>query len=175
MSDWITNNEAVEIIRQRRATSEGHAKFLLREVCKTEVQTRPGPVLLLADDGIVGMDMRPGAQNKGVSHDLLYNKADLLHWLGQQSMPNKVSTRARSTRQGRPPSPIWEKVKEHVFTLLDYHGAPAPDDPKWANQAAVEKAATDFIENQGWSAAESTVREHVGEFIDEWKAGKADN
>jgi hypothetical protein len=23
------------------------------------------PVLLLADDGIVGMDMRPGAQNKG--------------------------------------------------------------------------------------------------------------
>src|SRR5262249_61038938 len=69
----LSDAAAVGLIRFRipSVRGTGHARKILRAAMASG-EVHPGraapasdPVLLLADDGIVGMDMRPGAQNKG--------------------------------------------------------------------------------------------------------------
>jgi hypothetical protein len=71
-------------------------------------------------------------------------------------------------KRGAPPKSFRAKARAHVFAQLDHHDLPSPDDPDWLNQAAVEKDLTKFCERNGWSAAESTIRTYVVEFIAEW-------
>jgi hypothetical protein len=72
-------------------------------------------------------------------------------------------------KRGAQPRHYWPQVKDHVFAQLDHHGPPSPDDPDWSNQAAVEGVAAEFLLLNEWTAAESTIRHHVREFIEEWK------
>jgi hypothetical protein len=44
----------------------------------------------MTDDGVIGMDMIPGAQDKGGN-----NKADLIYWLDRQALPPTRSKRRR--------------------------------------------------------------------------------
>jgi hypothetical protein len=102
MSEWLTFQEAVEIVKAQLGGAIGRAEFMVR-AARTSGEVRfsnsADPVLLMADDGLVGMDMRPGAQEKGgiardgkrVVHTLstaptgdCISKEDLLDWLGRQ-------------------------------------------------------------------------------------------
>jgi hypothetical protein len=76
------------------------------------------------------------------------------------------------TKRGAQPRHFWPLVKDHVFAQLHHHGPPSPDDPDWSNQAAVEKVAADFLSLKEWQASESTIRQHVEKFIEEWKRTK---
>jgi hypothetical protein len=109
---WLTIEEAREAIKLRLETSAGRAEAVLETARKSgEVRfSNPAdPVLLMADDGLVGMDMRPGAQNKGgvdrdgkpTFHRLAarnsdcISKEDLLDWLDRNHPlePAVISTR----------------------------------------------------------------------------------
>jgi hypothetical protein len=78
----------------------------------------------------------------------------------------------RSKRVGAPPKADWDgAVKEHLFKLLDHHGAPdAADTDGWRSQADAERAVIAFIgENV---ASESIVRGHTSRLIGEWQTQK---
>ncbi|WP_143035618.1 hypothetical protein [Bradyrhizobium sp. Rc2d] len=98
---WLTPEQAATLIRQRVGGSVGRSQGILGAARSSgEVRSRASadPVLLMADDGVVGMDMRPGAQNKGgvnsdgkpVVHHLSADASgarisedDLLDWLAR--------------------------------------------------------------------------------------------
>jgi hypothetical protein len=99
--EWLTFSEAAEIVRARIGGSVGRSEATLRAARSSgEVRFRnpTDPVLLMADDGLVGMDLRPGARRKsGVSPDgepITYDlsgesaeqisKDDLLDWLRRE-------------------------------------------------------------------------------------------
>jgi hypothetical protein len=71
--DWITFTEAVEIVRAHLGASIGRSEAVTNEARasgEVRFQNSADPVLLLADDGVVGMSLRPGAQHKaGVTAD----------------------------------------------------------------------------------------------------------
>jgi hypothetical protein len=71
---------------------------------------------------------------------------------------------SRSTRQYS----FWPEVENHIFDVLVEHGPPSPDDQELPNQAALEKRAAIFIQQNGWKAAESTIRERVVDMLDYW-------
>jgi hypothetical protein len=118
---WRSKEELSELIRRRRNTSKGRAQALFWLACASgEVRHEPDsdPVLLLADDGIVGMDMRPGAQSKmGVSRRTDYlsgrwSEDDLIDWLDRQPPEPKKATPNRRVRH--PPAP-----EEHRYRNPD--------------------------------------------------------
>ena len=62
---WLSFQEAVAAIRRRLKTSIGRSEALLRAACSSgDIRSRDERVIL-SDDGIVSMDQRPGAINKG--------------------------------------------------------------------------------------------------------------
>jgi hypothetical protein len=66
--EWLSGEELVTLIRGQLKCSIGRAQAIIeRARASGEVRFRkwPVPVLLTADDGIVGMEMRPGALKKG--------------------------------------------------------------------------------------------------------------
>jgi hypothetical protein len=110
---WLTKAEAAELFRSLRPMSVGKSEADARRAWDSD-EVRPEPttntVLLLADDGIVGMDLRPG-QNKGrvnasgqalahtrtvgdrLTDDRRRSKADLLYWFDQQDPSSPTPTR----------------------------------------------------------------------------------
>jgi hypothetical protein len=116
---WLTTDEARETIRLRLKSSIGRAGAVLETARRSgEVRTDnpAAPVLLMADDGVVGMGLRPGAMDKvGVTADgkplthrwrpggLTFSEDDLLDWLGRQGLAtdtapieNKPEPKARA-------------------------------------------------------------------------------
>jgi hypothetical protein len=104
---WLTFREAVEIVRAHLGASIGRSEAVMNKArASGEVRFRNAtdPVLLLADDGLVGMNLRPGALGKaGISADgkavthrttsanvSRISKDDLLDWLGRHH-PDKVA------------------------------------------------------------------------------------
>jgi len=117
MSEWLTFQEAVEIVKAQLGGAIGRAEFMVR-AARTSGEVRfsnsADPVLLMADDGLVGMDMRPGAQEKvGIARDGkrvvhtlstaptgdCISKEDLLDWLGRQ-YPSTIEQSAMAMRAG---------------------------------------------------------------------------
>jgi hypothetical protein len=99
---WLTFREAVEIVRKHLGASIGRSEALLnaaRASSEVRFQNPAYPVLLLADDGLVGMSLRLrlGAMKKGgvtadgkpiihstaSTNPFQISKDDLLDWLSR--------------------------------------------------------------------------------------------
>ena len=88
---WLSDAEAIHLIRLRLGGSVGYSKEMLRKArASGEVQSildRP-VYLLAADDGVVGLSQIPGAHS-APAQPRCYNKDDLLDWLDRQVPPDK--------------------------------------------------------------------------------------
>jgi hypothetical protein len=131
---WLTTDEAISAIQAHVAGSPGFASGLLKKArASGEVRWRNlDPVLLLADDGIVGMNLRHGAQRKhGVTADgepVAYtfasspgangdkiNEVDLLDWLTREKGPSRATPKAKG---GRPRKYDVAAVEAEVMRLM---------------------------------------------------------
>jgi hypothetical protein len=71
-------------------------------------------------------------------------------------------------KRGRRQYGFWPEVEDFIFDLLVHHGSPSPDDPELPNQQALEVRVATFMQQNGWDAAESTIREHVVGMLEHW-------
>jgi hypothetical protein len=71
----------------------------------------------------------------------------------------------RGTKRGRPPHEFWPWVENYIFGLLDRHGLPGFDNRRLPTQAALEELAKEFMQQEGWDAADSKVRQRVAGMI----------
>jgi hypothetical protein len=69
--DWSSISRAIEIIKEASGGSTGAAQARLIEACasgkvRSRIPADPkfDPVYLMADDGLMGMDLRPGARRR---------------------------------------------------------------------------------------------------------------
>jgi hypothetical protein len=79
-----------------------------------------------------------------------------------------VADPAPGTKGGRRQYSFWPEVENYVFDLLVQHGPPSPDDPELPKQNALEDLVAAFMQQHGWGAAESTIREHVVGMLEYW-------
>jgi hypothetical protein len=82
-----------------------------------------------------------------------------------------VAAGAHQAQRGQPPSPsrekkFWPAAREAAVEWLADNGCPAPGD---GNQAELERYVTDWLEDHGHQASESTVRRHVARWIKEYR------
>jgi hypothetical protein len=170
---WLTTSEASNLIQTRLQTTPGRSEAILRAArASGEVRKLPGPVLLLADDGLVGMDL--GTRKVGIDVDgkpVVHNlrpdvdrisELDLLDWLDRTHPAPK-----KESRRGRPPAQDWDAIRRETFALMDHHGSFSPDDPAWNAQARLEAALTDKFD-----VVLSTLRDHLPKFLEDWKKTK---
>jgi hypothetical protein len=80
---------------------------------------------------------------------------------------NQLSDSGRRTHKGRRPKPIWKHAKTEAMRWFDDEGWPEAGD---GGQARLEKHIADWLEDRGHRASESTVRRHVRQWIDEFRA-----
>jgi hypothetical protein len=187
--EWLTFGEAVEIARMHLGASIGRSQAVInaaRASGEVRVHNPANPTLLMADDGVVGMGMRPGAQHKaGVTADgkmivrstvststCHINSDDLLDWLSRQHPEKKpASTSPPSAhRTGRPPAYDWAAVRKTTFELMDHHDEFSVDDPEWNAQARLEE-----ILSEKFGMAISTLREQLPKFLTDWRKLKVGN
>jgi hypothetical protein len=178
---WLTFKEAIEIVRKHLGTSIGRSQAVTnaaRASGEVRFHNPAMPVLLLTDDGIVGMDMRPGAQEKaGIATDgtpTLHrltttnrdciNKDDLLDWLNRSYPESKPKAR----RSGRPPAYDWDAIRQAAIDLMEHNGEFSVDDPEWNAQARLEDALVDQF-----GASTSALRERLPKFLNDWRKTKA--
>jgi hypothetical protein len=87
-----------------------------------------------------------------------------------------VTPQPPPTRRGRPPNVEWGLVKTRVFELLNHHGWPHKGDPECSSAADIERAVTEYVEQElGSTAAPSTIREHTKKFMEQWRVQRAGN
>jgi hypothetical protein len=191
--EWLTFEDATELVRAHLGTSIGRSEAVIsaaRASGEVRFQNPAGPVLLMADDGLVGMGIRPGAQDKAgvtadgklVTHRLphrhsasLYSKNDLLDWL-ERNHPRATSAPPKQAgRGGRPPLVDWTVAKAEIFRLMNYHGEFSADDPEWNAQVRLEEAIQKFcVSKFGVEPATSTLRGHLGEALRDWRARRSE-
>jgi hypothetical protein len=115
-ADWITFESVVEIVRAHLGCSIGHAQKVTKDALASgsvRFKKTADPVLLMADDGLVGMGVWPevhgiSVDGKPVVHTLsspslskdgrLSSKDDLLDWLGRQ-YPHKAAAKPKRRTQ----------------------------------------------------------------------------
>jgi hypothetical protein len=99
--EWLTLEEATLLVRERLASSEGRAQLVLRNArASGEVRfSNPAdPVLLMADDGVVGMHLRhclPRGDRSAISRD------DLIYWLDRNFPCDRPSTQTKKRSQNK--------------------------------------------------------------------------
>jgi hypothetical protein len=178
--EWLTFGEAAEIVRARIGGSVGRSAAGLqaaRSSGEVRFSNPAAPILLLADDGLIGLDMRQDAQRKlgitadgkPVTHDVFPNESaaqintdDLLDWLDRHHPAAKPPG-----RRGRP-SHNWSEIEAATKKLMDHHGDFSPDDQKWNAQARLETVLCDQF-----AVGISTLRERLPKFLDDWRKAKA--
>jgi hypothetical protein len=167
---WLTFREAVEIVRVHLGVGIGRAEArtnAARASGEVRFQNPADPVLLMADDGLVGMDMRPGAQDKAgvtadgklIKHRIIstsafqISKDDLLDWLGRQQSPDqKPDSKPAAHPGGRPPEYELVEIKLFFQQLLQDRGDPTNEkdqSPGWKSIADAMKVISDHMEKQG--------------------------
>jgi hypothetical protein len=189
--EWLTFEDTTELVRAHLGASIGRAQAVTNEARasgEVRFQNLDYPVLLMADDGLVGMDMRPGAQEKsGVTVDgkaiihkiqtgtFQISKNDLLDWL-ERNHPRATSAPPKQAgRGGRPPLVDWTVAKAQIFHLMDHHGEFSADDPEWNAQVRLEEAIQKFcVSKFGIEPATSTLRGHLGEALRDWRARRSE-
>ena len=91
---WLSAQKAIEIIRRRIDTSIGRAEAILQRA-RASGEVRAEPSLLMADDGVVGMYMRPGNPN-AERYQPRISEADFLDWLTRREEPQETKAPKRS-------------------------------------------------------------------------------
>lgn len=109
---WISFREATELTKTRLNASAGHAEALVRRaVASGEVRTQAPPILLAADDGVVGMDLR--AMDQAGTERL--SELDLVDWLDRNSPTTTSKPRPQLDR---------ERAKAAAFAIWGELGPP---------------------------------------------------
>jgi hypothetical protein len=176
---WLTFREAVELVRAHMNASVGRAEAVVKaarasgEVRSDLSRGRDGFLLLTADDGVVDMNMRPGALDKnGVVPKLILSKDDLTDWLSRQPPEKKPAppSTPSAPRTGRTPAYDWVAVRRVTFELMNHHDEFSVDDPDWNAQARLEEI---LCEKFGMGI--STLRAQLPKFLTEWRKLKVGN
>jgi hypothetical protein len=183
-AQWLTQSEAIEKIRALLGANIGRSEAVLRAARasgEVRFQNPADPVLLMADDGLVGMDMRPGAQSKsGISGDgkaivhkisrsqnsFQISEDDLLDWLNRSYPESKP----KAQRGGRPPAYDWDAIRKAAFELMDHHDEFSVDDPEWNAQARLEEKLCDRF-----GVGTSALRARLPNILKDWRKLKAAN
>jgi hypothetical protein len=196
--EWITFSEAVEIVRAHLGASIGRSEAVTkaaRTSGEVRFQNRAGPVLLMADDGLVGMDMRPGAQDKvGITADgkpivhrttstsmFQISKDDLLDWLGrqapQQPTPKTTapaSVRPNLTKVGAPERYDWDEIEQFVAKQLNEKGDYELAENKvtgWRTRADLIELTKDHLQKLKMDVPGDTqMKAKIGEFVERWRS-----
>jgi hypothetical protein len=173
MSDeWITFREAAGIVRAHLDLSRGRSEAVTR-AARASGEVRIQNPLVLNDDGLVGMGVRPGAMNKdGVTADgkhlvrtlpvgeIQISKDDLLDWLSRQQHPEqKPASKPDAHPGGRPPEYELVEIKLFFRQLLQDRGDPTNEKdqgPGWKSIANAMKVIRDHMEKQGKTVPDKT-------------------
>jgi hypothetical protein len=86
---------------------------------------------------------------------------------GQMPEPAKPLTRKTAVRRPSRQRPFWSDAREVALDWFDENGYPQPGD---GGQAKLESHIAEWLSMRGHAAAESTIREHVSAWIEEYKA-----
>jgi hypothetical protein len=177
---WLTFDEAAEIIRGRLGIGRGHAERIVRDAAASrEIRRKssPAPVLLTTDDGNIDFSMRPGALNKGgVNADRnsgnLLNEDDLLDWLNR-TYPEDKPVAPNGSRRGARAKADWDAFELALRQRIEQLGFPHEDNdyPDWRLQADVERWGAEFLEDRKEPIKEARLREKVTPMLARIKAG----
>ncbi|QDW38968.1 hypothetical protein FFI89_018540 [Bradyrhizobium sp. KBS0727] len=189
-SDWLTFAEAVEIVRVRLGASPGRSEAVTnaaRASGEVRFQNPADPILLMADDGVVGMDMRPGAQNKGgvtadgkpiihstaSTNPFQISREDLLDWLDRNFPQAKSAAAPNGRKRGARPKADWDVFELALRQRIEQRGFPDEDNDcsDWRFKADVERWGAEFLEARKEPIKEARLREKVTLLLDHIKAG----
>lgn len=137
---WLPADEAVEIIRRRFDASVGRAQAILKRA-RTSGEVRSEPTVVLDDDGLVGVGVRPGGTNAAwISRPAGVDKDDLLHWLDREAGSIEKPTQDRKPTQRRT-QPLRGRAAEAIAALWP---AGVPDQAKLPNKS-FDSAVNDWL------------------------------
>lgn len=109
---WLTFREAVEIVRVHLGSPIGRAEGMLhtaRASKEVRFHNPASPILLLADDGVVGMHDRFGRMT---AEDMFQiSREDLLDWLDRQALSQESKSSTPRTQVKR------DRVREAIDAL----------------------------------------------------------
>jgi hypothetical protein len=130
---WLPFDGLVQIVLARFRISVGAAEGTVRKALASgDIRRLPEPVLLVYDDGMMDMNLRPGAVNKGgvelpdVHYPGRYSVDDFLYWLRLNPLQTE-----RVTRQAEPATkprkqPKRDIIKGALKALFPPDGKPDP-------------------------------------------------
>lgn len=172
--NWLSQTQARVIVRRHLNSSIGHAEKILgdaRESGEVRIRGRTDPTLLRYDDGIVGMDLQPGAMNKGgvaadgkplVDGHGACSEDDLLDWL-RRHHPIVSQGIVKSGAPGRPTSiKIIEAELDNRIAVL------GPNDVLGQSVADVAQQLSDWMRATHPTAARcapKTIKNHFASKI----------
>jgi hypothetical protein len=180
---WLTAAEAIDAVKAHVGGSVGRSRKILQDArASGEVRIRnDDPVLLIADDGVVGMNLRPGTMNKAgvtangklVTHPLAvavreFSEEDLADWLSRNhARANPPSPRGRRAKAD------WDAVGLALQQEVLRRGFPSEDndDPTWRRKADAERWVTELLEQRNEPLGEARIREKVTELLKRIEAG----
>jgi hypothetical protein len=156
---WLSFQELVDIVQDRLRTSIGNSEKIVREAqVSGEVRRQraddPNAVFLLPDDGIIGMDLRPGAQNKGgdklLAHPLpsKWSQNDFWNWLDRRLPPKVSSAETRTTAKVKAKTACTDWLTE-----LRRKGPPKKTKTEYQNEASKLFGVGPDQFRQVWDAA----------------------
>jgi hypothetical protein len=186
MSEWITRQEAIAMVRLRHNIDRDDASALLDgAIRRGEIKSRnkeARAALRLADkiNGLPPLD--PSSRHPGLIDDtgrLLFGErndrlkqVDVVKWATNPAPKPQPSTKGKGKGGGRPEAADWDNVKAALEIECGLQGGvPAPDMPKgWRT---IQDAMT-WVREEHWQRvspddqpAQSTLRTNVSKFLKE--------
>jgi hypothetical protein len=175
MTEWIDHDRAIKLICDASKIGVGAALQYLIKACAQGVRARerpcwasyalggptiPAAVWLGGHFDIESGELFPAgsteAYGEGANGIIEIAEDDLREYL-RKPVPRK---RGRKTK-------ITPEVEQKVLAMLDYHGAPNPNDAEWNSQAAVEAVIEELA-----GVGRTQARIHARRLITEWMTGK---
>jgi hypothetical protein len=148
--NYLSVPDAEQMLLELYDISAGKAKKLVKDAIKSgEVQTPEDSVLLMTDDGIIGMDLIPGAINPGTVTGV--HKDDLLYWTKEQGVPQRQK---ETVVKGQRFAGDNELVTE---------GAEGVKSKRWPNALKAAEALAARAEGASEGAKIKRLREKIGE------------
>lgn len=143
---WLSFDEATEIARTRHKVSVGYAQAIVKAAMMSgEARCGAPGVYLAADDGIVGMDLRPP---EPVEQTI--NCEDFLDWLARHQMQAQAPLRRQ---------PLLARAKEAAAGVWGNNGPPLH-----LPNAIICREITDWLKQHGQtsSLSDATILRAVG-------------
>jgi hypothetical protein len=167
--EFISRPEARALIRDHLNSSIGRAEATLLAALRSEevryrYDSSPwSPQLLTADDGIVDVDLRPGAMNKRAASNqprpedpnIIISRDDLLDWLDRQRQfaPPTQETASTTEQVARPPMTKAETEKAYLNHVKENKAhrdwTTIRQDEEWADDNNVSRDRMRELRNSG--------------------------